>query len=188
MAKESKRLVPGAKAPVCVLSNIRGDSLNLGALPGRVWLGLFRYAACPFCNSRVHLVCNEQARLEAAGVRVVLVFPSDKARIDKYITRFKPHFDIVCDKERKSYEVFGAESHIAGDLRTAVNIPHVVKTVVQYPNNPLAFDSPFFGLPAEFLLNSGRIENVHYGKTLDDGFSIETVLQWAQGTPGTATL
>lgn len=55
-----------------------------------------------------------------------------------------------------------------------------VRTVVRYPTNALAYDGSFFQMPAEFLVQRGTIAKARYGRTLDDGFSIEEVEAWAK--------
>ncbi len=174
------RLHEGDAVPDVELRTLAGAAPRLASSPQAVWLCLWRYAACPFCNMRVHLLTKEHARIQALGLRVIGVFPSPKERIEKYLTRYQVPFELVSDPSLSLYAAFGAETSVLGDLRTAANVVGSVKTVLRYPTNALAYDGSFFQMPAEFLVQRGVVAKARYGRTLDDGFSIEDVEAWAK--------
>jgi hypothetical protein len=150
-----------------------------------IWLALFRYAACPFCNLRLHHLIGEHERIAAAGLTFVCVVPSPLERIKKYIERYKPPFDVLSDPEQRVYQAYAAETSWAGELRTAVNLPKAVRALVHAPNNPVAVDGPVHRMPAEFLIGTDRkLGVVHYGRTLDDGIPVDDAIAWAQQATG----
>jgi peroxiredoxin len=175
------RLGPGETAPPFTARTAQGTPISLDTFKGTpCWLALFRYAACPFCNWRVHRMVREQDRIAAAGITVLAVFPSPSSRIGKYIDRYKPAFHVIADPDQRIYDLYQAETSWGGELRAALNVPKAARALSFAPNNPAAVDGPIHRMPAEFLLDRDhRIAVAHYGSEPDDGIDVEAALSWA---------
>lgn len=141
-----------------------------------VFLGLYRFAACPFCSMRVHQLISRQQEIQDAGLDLVVVFPSSEKRIHKYVSRYKPSFRLVSDPEESLYALFHAETSWKGELRTALNLPKVARALFRHPNSPLAADGPVHRMPSEFLIANKTIQLAFYGRALDDGVDLDTLL------------
>lgn len=100
------RLLEGDAVPSVELRTLAGANARLASATQPIWLCLWRYAACPFCNMRVHLLTKEHARIQSAGVRVVAVSPSPKEH--------QVPFDMVSDPDLGLYAAFGAETSVVG--------------------------------------------------------------------------
>ncbi len=169
------RLKPGAKAPPVPLTDLEGKDIDVaGDRP--LWLGLLRYAACPFCSLRVHQLISRQTDIAKSGVDLVVVFPSPSSRIAKYVRRFNPSFRLVSDPAESLFRAFGAEASWMAELRMLPRVPTVVTALTQFPNNPLAWDGTFNRLPSEYLIRDGVVQEAFYGRGLDDGPDIDAVL------------
>lgn len=141
---------------------------------------LSRYAACPFCSLRVDRLIRHHAEIAAAGIELAVLFPSPPERIETFISRYDPPFETIADPEETAYAALELKTSWAGELKTAVNVPKVVKALLHAPNNPFAIDGPIHRMPAEFLVRNGTIEVAHYGSSLDDGIPVEVALSWAK--------
>jgi len=147
---------------------------------GRWWIVLSRYAACPFCSLRIDRVARRMAELREANVRLLVVFPSPQERIDKYYPPSSTPFLVVSDTAEKLYDALGAQTSVLGTLRTAIDLPVVVRAELSYRRNPLAIDGPITRQPADYLVRDGTIERIRLGRRLDDGLRTDAVLAWAR--------
>lgn len=149
------------------------------AYSGRWWIILSRYAACPFCSLRIDRIERRASELHDVGVEMLVVFPSPSARIEKYYPPASTPFTVVSDTEEVLYDRLGSKTSVLGTLRTAIDLPVVLKAETTYPRNPLAIDGPFTRLPADYLVRDGTIERSRVGRRLDDGLELDDVLRWA---------
>lgn len=175
---EAVRLRAGDSAPPFGVRDLQGKTLTAGeSFP--MWLAFFRFASCPFCALRVREIIERYDDIEASPVRFIGVFPSSAENINKYILKFEPRFRIVSDPEERLYKKYRAETSWGAELRTALNLPRVVKALVAAPNNPLAYEGAFHRVPCEFLIHQGTIVHSYYAKTLDAGEQIDLMLEKA---------
>jgi peroxiredoxin len=175
------RLEAGIPVPQFEAEDIDGKAVSPADYAGRRWwLILSRFAACPFCSLRLQRLIDRYGPIETAPVDVIVIFPSAKKRVRQYVKKYAPLFRVVSDEEQTIFKQFGSETSWAGELKSAVNIPKVLQALVKMKMNPLAIDDAVNRMPCEYLIEpDGMIGQVHYGESLDDGFKIETVLEWA---------
>jgi peroxiredoxin len=176
------RLETGIVVPSFRVVDLAGEEVSPRTYEGkRWWLILSRFAACPFCSLRLHRLLEREKSLADAGVEVVVVFPSSERRARQFVKKYDPWFRIVADPDQVVFELFGSETSWAGEVRTAINVPKVLRALVQTKMNPLGVDDAVHRMPSEYLIEmDGTIGQVHYGEELDDGFAVETVLEWAR--------
>jgi thioredoxin-dependent peroxiredoxin len=176
-----RRLAAGNRAPAFVGQDVRDQSVALEHFRGKpLWLAMFRYAACPFCNWRVHRLVREQERIAQAGITLIAVFPSPAKRVTTYVTRYKPAFTVVVDPTQRLYELYRAETSWTKELQAAANVVHAARVLAAAPNNPFAIDGPLNRMPAEFLIDADQnISVAHYGATLDDGIDVDAAIDWS---------
>jgi peroxiredoxin len=175
------RLEAGIPAPEISLTDIEGKPVSLDDYRGkRLWLILARFVACPFCSLRLHGIAERFDSIQRAHVEVLVVFPSAEARVRRYVQKYQPPFRVVADPEQKTFEAFGTETSWKGELRTAVNIPKVLRALANARQSPLSIDAAPHQMPSEYLIDQeGRIARVCYGEELDDGFTIKDVVTWS---------
>jgi thioredoxin-dependent peroxiredoxin len=178
------RLKATLPVPDFSVTDLEGEVVNPATYAGRrLWLILTRFAACPFCALRLRTGMDRFDSITAAGVDVLVVFPSAERRVQQFARKYSPPFRLVADPDQKVFEAFGSETSWAGELRTAINVPKVFGALVKTRMNPLAVDDAIHRMPSEYLVEpDGTIGAVHYGESMDDGFAIEDVLAWADGT------
>jgi peroxiredoxin len=175
------RLEAGTKAPSFSTSDAGGTPIGLDSFAGqKLWLILSRFAACPFCSLRLDRIARNHSELELLGVAVLVVFPSPPERIAKYAATYKPPFRVAADPGHAIFEKYGVGNSWAGEMKTAVQLGKVMKALAAAKQNPLAMDAAVHQMPADFLVRpGGTIDRVRYGRELDDGFSVQEVVEWA---------
>ena len=161
--------------------DLDGKPVSPESYRGRLlWLILSRYAACPFCSLRLKRVIERYDSIEAAGLDVLVVFPSKEKRVRQFVEKTDAPFRIVADPEQRIFAQFGSETSWAGEIRSAVNIPKVLSALVKMKMNPLAIDDKVNRMPSEYLIGrDGVIGRVHYGAELDDGLAVDLAVKWA---------
>jgi peroxiredoxin len=120
--------------------------------------------------------------VEKVGVEVLVIFPSSEKRVKQYVRKYSPPFRVAADPDQVVFQKFGSETSWAGDLRTAINLPKMMKAFARAKMNPLGVDDAPHRMPSEYLIDpDGEVAHVHYGQELDDGFPIREVMSWAEG-------
>jgi len=179
------RLVAGIAVPNFSVTDLEGEPVTAQTYAGRrLWLILARFAACPFCSLLLRDVVERHEAVAAAGVEVLVIFPSSEKRVSQFAKKYQPGFRVAADPEQVAFEQFGSETSWEGEMRSAVNIPKVLKALLTTKMNPLAIDDAPHRMPSGYLIEAnGMIGRVHYGSQLDDGIAVDEVLKWAQTDP-----
>ncbi len=177
------RLEAGIKLPDFSVTDLDGETVSPGALAGRrSWLILTRFAACPFCSLRLHEIIERQHLLDGLPVETVVFFPSKEKRVRRFMEKYDAKFRAVADERQQVFQTFGSETSWAGELRTAINIPKVLRALARTKMNPLAIDDVPHRMPSDYLVEpDGTIARVHYGEELDDGIEVPDVVRWVRG-------
>ncbi len=175
------RLETGVAVPEFELTDIEGAPAGSATFAGKkLWLILGRFAACPFCSLRLEEVAERHSLVAERGVEVLVIFPSSEKRAKQYVRKYAPPFRVAADPEQEVFQKFGSETSWAGELRSAIDLPKMMKALVRTKMNPFAFDDAVHRMPSEYLVDpDGMVARVHYGQELDDGFPIPEVLDWA---------
>jgi peroxiredoxin len=174
------RVQAGVSLPEFAVQDLEGETASPQSYFGRrLWLILARFAACPFCALRLHRLIESYSELRTAGVDVLVVFPSTRRRVRQFANKYAPLFRLVADPEQRLFELFGSETSWSGELRSVAKLGVMTSAIAKFGLNPLAVDDSLARMPSEFLVApSGVIDEVHYGRFADDGFSIDHVISW----------
>lgn len=158
-----------------------GDTLDPEALaPGRVLINFRRYAACPVCNQHLAAFRVRGHELRRFGVRVLIVFHSPAERLEAYFDPAELPFSVITDPEFELYDAFGVERSALAMLR-----PRSMRAMMSGMAATSAKASPVDGtpfmVPANFMLEGGKIRAAHYGRDLGDAWSVDEALKVAAG-------
>ena len=169
------------------LTSIHGRTFTIPAEGRIVHLSFRRFAGCPVCNLHLHQVAARVEELVAADILEVVFFHS-KAETMRDFQGDLP-FDAIADPERRSYREFGVERITWATAWRAASPPHVVKTAIRALSwtrrrrglrGSLGGGENVLGLPAEFLIAAdGTVLAAHYGRTVDDHWSVDEILERA---------
>ena len=174
---------PGDHVGQLCLQSLDGTWFDLDQLRGqRFMLSFFRFAACPFCNLRVHELVK---RYDELGSRfaVVAVFDSPLDNLQRYASRHRAPFPILADPTNVYYRAFAIERSIPGTLKAALlRFPSVLRAVVFERYLPTSFQGHLATLPADFLVDErGVIRRAYYGRDIGDHLPFEQVKAFARG-------
>jgi peroxiredoxin len=164
------------------LVNIEGQPVPIPA-DGLIHLQFRRYAGCPVCNMHLRSIAVRHQELVGAGITEVVVFHSSAAAMRPFQGQLP--FDAIADPERVLYTEFGVGSITLRSVwrgmtprswRAAARALRSAPTL----KGALGRGEKHLGLPAEMLIDSGgRVLAVHYGRYVDDHWSVDDVLALA---------
>lgn len=180
----SGRLRPGNRTPLVKIAALDGTlDLKSGEVPTH--LQFRRFAGCPVCTVHLSSFIRRADELRP-NVREVLVFHSPIVELQRHVADLP--FHVVADPAKSIYSAFGAEQGQRalldprawpGIVRSAAMIlPGVLRgSRTMPPTNP---SGGRFGLPADFMISAdGTLTACHYGRHVDDSWSVDDVLQFA---------
>ncbi|HEX9628163.1 MAG TPA: redoxin domain-containing protein [Acidiferrobacterales bacterium] len=178
------RYAPGDKPPAVDLPGIDGTRFSTESLAGRRFmLSFFRFAACPFCNLRVHELVTRFAEL-GDGFTVVAIFDSPLDNLKRNAGRQRPPFPMLADEGNVYHRLYGVERSFLGLLKGAIlRLPSVLYGVVGKGYVPLSFKGHLATLPADLLVDErGVVRVAHYGSDPGDHLPFERVKAFALGS------
>lgn len=177
------RMKPGDKVGRLSVPALDGALFDLEELQGRRFmLSFFRFAACPFCNLRVHELVERYAELGGAFT-VVAVFDSPLENLQRYAARHRAPFPILADATGACYRAFAIERSVTGLFKAALlRFPSVLEGVFLKGYLPTSFKGDLTTLPADFLVDEGGvIRQAYYGRDSGDHLPFEQVKSFALG-------
>jgi peroxiredoxin len=160
---------------------IHGRSLSVpNAAAPLLHLQFLRFAGSSVCNLHLRHFVRRDLEIRTAGITEVVIFHSHKEELLPYQGNFP--FAVVADPEKRFYREYGVGSSVV-----ALFNPRAWPALLQGSfsqdkpkGNPIP-NGGVWGLPAEFLIaESGIVKAAHYGKHIDDRWSVDEVLSLAR--------
>lgn len=177
------RKQPGDTTGRIRLPSIDGTEFDSDQLVGqRFMLSFFRFAACPFCNLRVHELVERFGEL-GADFAVAAIFDSPLENLQRHAGRHGAPFPILADEANVYYRAFAIERSVTGLLKAALlRFPSVLEGVLLRGYLPTSFQGHLATLPADFLVDErGVIRQAYYGQDIGDHLPFEQVKVFALG-------
>ncbi|MFP5504674.1 MAG: redoxin domain-containing protein [Gammaproteobacteria bacterium] len=177
------RRQPGENVGRLSLPDLDGAIFDLDRLRGRRFmLSFFRFAACPFCNLRVHELTTRFGEF-GGQFTVVAVFDSSLDNLQRHAGRHRAPFPILADEANVHYRAFAIERSVMGMLKAALlRFPDVLRAVLVEGYLPTSIQGHPATLPADFLVDEqGVIRQAYYGKDIGDHLPFEAVRAFARG-------
>ncbi|MCB9755771.1 MAG: AhpC/TSA family protein [Myxococcales bacterium] len=173
------RLEAGTEAPDFEVETVAGERVQLNELRGKpVWLGFSRWASCPMCNYRIHQMIGEwPRRYEKREFRHLNFSPSPPEKLQAYVLKQSPPFDLVSDVEQAQYKQYGLESSLAKGMNLDTFRVTIKSMRMGLPGGIRPdFEGPAFRVPADFLIDrEGTIRVAFYGKKITESIPFELV-------------
>lgn len=169
----------------------RIEDLSLPSIEGRVYcsdealgkrylLSFFRFAACPFCNLRVH---NLVSQFDEFGdnFTVIAIFDAGIEELIKTGGRHNAPFAILADEDNCYYRQFAVERSFLGVLKGfATRMPQLLYAVFGKGFVPLHIGGHVATMPLNALVDEqGVVQYVHYGRDEGDHIPIDAVQRFA---------
>lgn len=167
------------------LPTVDGTDFRLVRIAGqRFMLSFFRFAACPFCNLRIHELVS---RFDEFGdnFTIVALFDSSPENLRRHAQRHHSPFPILADERNVYYREYGIERSLTGTLKgAAIHLPSVLSALFIKGYWPTSFGGNVTTMPANFLVSEDRvIHTAHYGKDEGDHLPFEQVKAFSWGKP-----
>lgn len=175
----AQKLQTNDKAPNLKRISVQGDTINLNDLKNKtVLLTFFRYTSCPACNFRVHELLSHYNQLQAKNIDVIVVFESKKETIKSYLKDTPVPFPIISNPDLKLYKAYGVEKSFYKTIGTLFNkkTKRTLKEGKTLYKAKQKKDGSATRMPADFIIENGIVKTAHYGNTISDHISIETLL------------
>jgi len=165
----------GQIAPTFKAETFRGEPIDLAAYRGKkVWLGFYRWAACPLCNLRVSEIVEAHHEFEKAGIQLIAVLQSPAENIARYVAKQDPPFPLIPDPGLELYTTYGVHPKFMGLFHPSVLV-RTFKAVMKGFFS-LRGDGPKAMIPADFLLDpEGLVYQSYYGNSVVDHIPFDDV-------------
>ena len=178
------RRSPGERINPIRLPALDHDSFDLDRVHGkRLLLSFFRFAACPFCNLRIHQLVTRYAEF-GNNFTVIAIFDSSLDNLRRHATRHHAPFPILADPGNRYYREFGIEHSVGGVVRGAIGrLPSMLYAMFAKGYWPTSIGGRITTMPADFLVDEQRIiRAVHYGRDEGDHLPFEVVKAFSLAT------
>lgn len=175
------RIQAGYRIEDLALPGIQGRVFSTDELLGkRYLLSFFRFAACPFCNLRVHNLVSQFDEF-GENFTVVAIFDSGIEELTRTAGRHHAPFPILADEDNRYYRQFAVERSMLGVLKGFVfRMPQLLYAVFAKGYVPLHIGGHVATMPMNALVDEqGVVQYVHYGRDEGDHMPIDAVKRFA---------
>ena len=175
------RLTTGQRAPTFSLTDINGKKFMLDSLNGkRYLLTFYRFAACPFCNLRLHKISEEYDKFDDE-FEVVAVFDSSLENLQRFVKRHKAPFPVLADIDNSIHKLYQVEHSASGVIKGIILRFFSLSMAMFKGYIPWRIKGDITGMPADFLIDeNGIIQNAYYANDEGDHIAMHLVRQFAQ--------
>lgn len=165
------------------LPAIDGGRFNLEQVAGkRYLLSFMRFAACPFCQLRIHELINRWQELND-DFTVIAVFDSPLENLQKHAGKQSAPFPILADEYGRYYDKFAIRRSPLGALKAmAFRMPTLLYAMFMKGFFPSSLKGKMTTLPADILVDeNGVIVEIYHGKDAGAHIPFERIKNFANG-------
>ncbi|NOR68857.1 MAG: redoxin domain-containing protein [Methylomarinum sp.] len=172
----------GDKITELNLPAVDGIQFNLEQVQGkRFMVSFMRFAACPFCQLRIHQL---QSRWQELGENftVIAVFDSSLQNLRKHAEKHEAPFFILADESGTYYQQFAIKHSVLGMLKGMIfKMPTLLYAMLVKRYFPSSINGSMTTLPADFLVDeNGVIVTIYHGKDSGDHMPFEQLKEFSR--------
>ncbi len=163
-----------------ILPAIDGKQFDSESLKGKPFLlSFFRFATCPFCNLRMHMLTERFAEL-GREFTIVAVFDAPAEHLRRHAGKHHAPFPVLADAGNRYYREFGVEHSFTGMLKGMITrLPTLMKGIFR-GYIPFPVKGSLLTMPADFLIDeNGMIRKAFYAKDEGDHLPFEEIKAFA---------
>lgn len=172
---------PGQTLPDFNLPSLNGSQWDSSSVSGKAYLlSFFRFAACPFCNIRLHKLIKRLDELPD-DFTIIAVFESSLPELQRYAEKHQSPFPILADAGGLVHNQFGISGSWLGVLKGMLfRLPTLLYAMFVKGYLPLSVGGRMNTMPADFLIDrNGLIQEAYYGKDEGDHLDFEKIKAFA---------
>ncbi len=172
----------GDKITELNLPAVDGIQFNLEQVQGkRFMVSFMRFAACPFCQLRIHQLQSRWQELDE-NFTVIAVFDSSLKNLQKHAEKHEVPFFILADESGKYYRQFAIKHSVLGMLKgMMLKMPTLLYAMFVKRYFPSSINGSMTTLPADFLVDEkGVIVTIYHGKDSGDHMPFEQLKEFSR--------
>ncbi|MEU0530222.1 peroxiredoxin family protein [Amycolatopsis tolypomycina] len=127
-------LEAGSPAPQLVLEDTDGQTVHLPDHHA-VLLYFMRSTTCPVCRRHVRHLADDAATLEAAGVRVLIAVPEDRATAAAWRAKHAIPFQVLTGRRGTPHELVGLGRAVFGALQRSGSVLVDAEGIVRHAHS-----------------------------------------------------
>ena len=163
------------------LPAIDGIQFTLDHVQGKRYMICFmRFAACPFCQMRLHQLITRWQELDD-NFTVITIFDSSLKNLQKHANKQHAPFSILADEQAIYYQQFAIKHSVSGMFKAMLfRMPTLLFAMMVKRYFPSSFKGSITTLPADFMIDEkGIVDSIYYGKDSGDHTPFERVKAFA---------
>ncbi len=171
----------GDKIVELSLPDIDGTQFTLDQVQGkRYMISFMRFAACPFCQLRIHQLISHWQEL-GDNFTVIAIFDSSLENLQKNAEKQHSPFPIIADENAVYYHKFAIKKSVSGMFKAMLfRMPALLYAMLIKRYFPTSLKGSVTTLPADFLVDeNGVISTIYYGKDSGDHMPFERIKAFA---------
>lgn len=164
------------------LPGIDNKEFNIESVSGkRFLLSFYRFAACPFCNMRLHDLVTKYDELPD-DFEIVAIFDSPLDNLQRYASQHNAPFPILADETNAYYKKFNVQHSLMGALKGAIfRMPTALYAMFGKGYIPWTFKGRLTTMPLDMLVDeSGVVQAAYYGKDEGDHMPFSQIKGFAE--------
>lgn len=171
------RVQVNQQAPAFRTTDVNGTVIDLTSLRGdQVYLSFERNAGCPVCNLRTNQLLKQSQYFLDRNIKVIMVYESPLEKMKEYLGDSQYPFHFIADPKNELYNKYGVERSMGKVMKSIIHgiVGKAMKGRKLF-KKPLKQDGHMDRIPAEFIIDCGKIKLAHYGEYVGDHMPLETL-------------
>lgn len=179
--KKGHKIEPPKAAPVFMVKDVQGKSVNLADFKGqKVLLTFYRNVGCPVCNFRFHELQGQAEFFKSKGLVVLAVYESSAENMNQYLEGETPYATMIPNPDQNLYKLYEIDKSMGkvmkGMFRGAMSKMSKGKKLF---NKKIKQDGNSNRIGADFLIDEyGNVKTAYYGKFIGDHLPISEINQF----------
>jgi peroxiredoxin len=170
----------GQPVPEFTATDIFGSPVSPSDYRGRkLMIAFFRFAACPYCNLRVHELTAKQSAYRDR-LNILTVFQSPAETLQRHTVMRRLPFTQIADPDMRLFGLFDGELSWAKFISGHVfHVPQWFQGVGKGAFSAGARTGDLRLVPADFLIDEeGIVQRAHYGRDVTDHMPLREISAW----------
>jgi peroxiredoxin len=178
----------GDLAPDALLVNLEREEVRLSQLWNErpAVVVFLRYFGCPFCQTQVVNLRNENDRIRGAGASVGLIGHGDPEAAVEFASSKSLPFPLLLDRDRGTYRAYGlVQGKAMQVLSPKVALPWIKAELSPETRQRGLAGGSFLQMPGTFVIDTsgvvrargGRIRMAHRNRNFADAPSVERLIE-----------